>query len=128
MPVHQPQKDTISAHFKTLLSLFFLFLVAGCASTQLSRLEETMDPMVGVAKRGDVEKSLGNPTQCVTEKGMLRCEYRTLIARNEPVPSAHKKEPGFGPDLSPYEFFDVIEAFYDDTGLLRDWRPLSVKP
>ena len=114
--------------YSPLLLFFILLLGFGCASTQLGRLQETMDPWVGVAKRLEVEKSLGSPTQCVTEKGMTRCEYRTLIARNEPVPSAHKKEPGFGPDLSPYEFFDVIEAFYDDTGLLRDWRPLSVKP
>ncbi len=115
---------TISPIFSVLL----FALVTSCASTQLKRLEETMDPMVGVAKRTDVEKSLGSPEQCSTQKGMTRCEYRTQIARNEPVPSAHKKEPGFGPDLSPYEFFDVLEAFYDDTGLLRDWHPLSVKP
>jgi len=98
-----------------------------CSHSPLKRLEEAMDPMIG-KKRVEVESAVGQPVQCQPLQGSTRCEYRTLIGRNEQAPAAHKPEPGMGPDLSPYEFFDVIEAFYDETGTLKDWHALSVKP
>lgn len=83
--------------------------------------------MVGVKKRGEVERLIGEPVKCATQGNLTRCEYRTLIGRNDPAPATSKKEPGFGPDLSPYEFFDVIEIFYNETGLMTDWRALSIR-
>ena len=110
-------------------ALFLLpLLLQACASSPLRRLEESMDPMVGKKKRGEVERLVGQPVKCSSPQPMTRCEYRTLIGRNDPAPVTSKVEPGFGgPDLSPYEFFDVIEIFYDATGMMSDWRPLSIR-
>jgi len=110
------------------IAILALGPLLACSLSPLKRLEEAMDPMVGVKKKQEVERVIGEPVQCHSNTGTTRCEYRTLIGRNDPAPATHKKEPGMGPDLSPYEFFDVIEAFYDETGMLKDWHALSIRP
>ncbi len=105
-----------------------LLILSACTTTRGKFYEDTLEPMVGVSKFHDVNKQLGSPTTCVPDVGLTRCEYRTAVARNLPVPAFARRVPGMGPDLSPYEYFDVLYVYYDDTGLLKEWTPMVVLP
>jgi len=83
--------------------------------------------MVGNGKKESVDKVLGPPIKCVKEHALEKCEYRTARERNDPVPAVHHQERSMGPDLSPYEHFDVLHLYYDSFGLLREWEPIVIK-
>jgi len=84
--------------------------------------------MLGTAKKTEVNQVLGSPTSCKkTAEGLEECEYRTAAARNYPVPDAHKKQEAMGPDLSPYEYFDVLHVYYDSLGILKNWVPIVIR-
>ena len=102
--------------------------LTGCTSTPVERYEDLLHRHVGTSKRADVDKILGQPTSCKKLDGYEMCEYRTAAARNEPVPIVHIKEPGYGPDLTPYDSFDVLHLNYDSFGILKDWTAVVVRP
>lgn len=87
-----------------------------------------LDPKVGVAKKDEINKFLGNATWCTPEAGTEKCEYRTSRGSNHPVPDMYRKEEALGPDLSPYDRFDVLHLYYDAFGVLKDWEPVVLRP
>lgn len=111
-----------------LLRLSFLLICAACTEPRLKRYSDIIEPLVGSAKRERVTEILGKPTSCKREFSQEKCEYRTSMGRNHPVPEVFKKPEGLGPDLSPYEYFDVLHLYYDDFGILREWDPVVIQP
>lgn len=101
--------------------------VAGCTHHRVNRFQSLLDPMVGKAKKAEVAKVLGAPVNCKPESVTERCEYRTAREHNDPVPIVHTKQPGFGPDVSPYDYFDTLYCTYDSLGTLKEWEPGVVK-
>ena len=99
------------------------FLLIGCTETRVKRYGNILDPLVGTARKTQVNRKLGIPAFCQLESPLERCEYRTARGRNEQIPYIHQKREGF-PDLSPYEHFDVLHLYYDGFGILRDWEPV----
>jgi hypothetical protein len=104
-------------------ALIWLLVLGGCVEGRVKRYQSLLNPMVGTAKKDEVSRLLGSPTTCTTQPVGERCEYRTAKGRNDPVPSVYEKNT-LGPDLSPFEFYDVIQANYDGFGILKDWIPL----
>jgi hypothetical protein len=110
-------------------ALFFLFLFfTSCAETRVKKYEDLLEPLLGKADKKEVDKLLGTPVSCTPVDTYQRCEYRTSRGRNEPVPFTGQKSAAMGPDLSPYEYFDVLALTYDGFNTLREWEPLTVKP
>ena len=105
-----------------------LILLTGCAISPVKRYRTIIDPLVGKSKQDEVNQVLGKPVFCIQEQTLQRCEYRTTAARNEETPYMHHKEIGFGPDLSPYDSFDVLDLYYDAFGVLKEWNPVVVQP
>ena len=87
-----------------------------------------LEPKVGNAKKEEINKLLGNPAWCSKEEGREKCEYRTSHASNAPVPDMYRKEEALGPDLSPYDHFDVLHIYFDSTGVMKDWEPIVLAP
>jgi hypothetical protein len=86
-----------------------------------------LEPLVGSAKKAEISKLLGPPAFCVQEEAYERCEYRTNRGSNEPIPGIARQEASMGPDLSPYDYFDVLQIHYDNFGLLNQWEPIFIK-
>jgi len=112
-------------------SCFFvigLWVLVGCTSPRLKRYHDLIDPHVGKAKKEKMDSLLGVPSSCKRTPSLKLCEYRTASERNEPVPGVLEKPKGFGgPDVSPYEYFDVLHLFYDDFGVLQEWNPVVIQ-
>lgn len=112
---------------KKLLCLSLLVLAfCQCSQLRVQRYQSMLDPLVGNAERKEVDKLLGHPASCQALELGNRCEYRTLAQRNHTVPDAHRPMPGFGPDLSPYEYFDVLSLDYDVFGKFKSWEPVVI--
>lgn len=117
--------ETQMKFISTSALLFFLAVIAtGCTQSRVRRYEELLDKHVGSEKKDRIATVLGAPAKCIPAEGGERCEYRTNAGRNRSSPGVHAPAPGFGPDTSPYEFFDVIHVFYNDVGLMREWQPV----
>ena len=99
----------------------------GCVQMPLQRYQILLDPMVAHSKKDEVAKHLGSPVQCRLDRSEEKCEYRTAFAHHPPVPDMYRKEPTFGPDVSPNDYFDVIEVSYNAVGTVSGWRPIDVK-
>jgi len=106
-------------HFLVFSTL--VVLMTSCAEHRVKRYQDMLDKHVGVTQKKELDRQLGEPTQCRPDGSMKLCEYRTAAGRNEQVPYVHQKKEGF-PDLSPYEHYDVLHLFYDDFNVLRDWK------
>ena len=106
--------------------LFVLSLVVfcSCTETRIKRYSDILEPHVGNTSKVEMDRLLGGPAYCRAEGKYQLCEYRTAIGRNEQIPYVHLKNDAMGPDLSPYEHFDVLQLYYDDFGTLRDWKPI----
>ena len=113
-----------------MMAKFFIFLlcalVAGCVTQRVKRYRDLLDPLVGKEKKANINRLLGKPANCEQEQDLEKCEYRTTKERNDPVPIVHERESALGPDLSPYDTFDVLYLYYDGFGVLKDWKPVSV--
>lgn len=115
-------------HIWEKLALFWLLaLVVACTQPRTRRYSEVIDPMVGSGKKEELDKLLGNPAFCQQESAFQKCEYRTAMGRNDPTPVIFSKATTM-PDVSPYEYFDVIHLFYDDRRVLKEWQAIVVKP
>ncbi len=110
----------IIAHVTLLLTLL------SCTEPRVKKYQDILEPRVGSGKKEEIDKLLGNPTWCKDEDGTQKCEYRSSRANNSPVPDVYKKEEGMGPDLSPYDRYDVLHLKYDGFGVLKDWEPVVV--
>lgn len=111
-----------------LASVLWLGTFPACSMSRVKMYRDIVDPMVGSSKKDDVNRVLGSPESCSHEKGLEMCEYRTSAARNEVIPDMSSRNPAMGPDLSPYDRFDVLHLYFDDFGILKDWDPIVVKP
>jgi hypothetical protein len=107
------------------LVLGFL-LLASCVETHVRKYQNLLEPRVGRAKQNEINALLGNPTYCRAEGKYEKCEYRTAAAQNHPVPDIFRKTEGLGPDLSPYEYFDVLHLYFDTFHVLREWEPVVI--
>lgn len=110
-----------------LLILFIFLLLSACTETRIKRYTDIVEPHLGSASKSEMNKILGAPTYCKDEGKYERCEYRTSRGRNESVPAIHRKEPAMGPDLTPYEHFDVLHLYYDGFAVLKEWEPIVVQ-
>ena len=52
---------------------------------------------------------------------------KQATGRNAPTPMVFTKSSTM-PDVSPYDYFDVIHLFYDDQRVLTEWQPIVIKP
>ena len=111
--------------FKYLGFLLLLFFT-GCTESMVKRYADVIEPQLGSATKSDFRKLFGPPAFCKPDKDWELCEYRTAHTRNYPTPRMYAKNPTFGPDLSPYEFFDVIHLYYNEWGILQEWDPVVV--
>ncbi len=110
-----------------LALLWLLVLIVACTQPRMRRYSEVIDPMVGSGKKEELDRLLGNPTFCQQEKAFQKCEYRTAMGHNAPTPIVFTKMTHM-PDVSPYEYFDVIHLFYDDLRVLKEWQAVVLKP
>jgi hypothetical protein len=107
----------------------FLLLLCACTEHRVKRYAEILEPRVGVATKEEVTAQLGQPAFCRPDSQYQLCEYRTASGRNAQTPEVYRRQSGFGgPDVSPYEHFDVIHAYFDNFGTLRDWKAIVVEP
>jgi hypothetical protein len=111
---------------KTLTILLILGLTIGCTELRVQRYQTILDPMLGKSKKADVDHELGRPTFCKNLNVGEICEYRTARGRNDPVPAAAQKST-LGPDLSPYDYFDVLQIEYDGMGIFKDWTATTIR-
>ncbi|MBI4403429.1 MAG: hypothetical protein HY537_04670 [Deltaproteobacteria bacterium] len=109
------------------LALFCVVMLAGCTHTRVKFYHDLINPLVGSATKEKMNSLLGSPTWCKQETSFEQCEYRTSRGRSEPVPAIHRQHESMGPDLSPYDYFDVLHLFYDDTKTLREWSPIVIQ-
>lgn len=110
---------------RVILPLFVLLgCLNGCTETRVKRYANLLEPHIDHAKKQEMTAFLGAPTSCTQGEKYECCEYRTTRGRNETIPQIHKKEPGMGPDLAPYDYFDVIHLCYDGFGVLKEWDPV----
>lgn len=110
-----------------LLILLTIFVCLACTETRIERYTDIIEPHVGGTHKAEMNKILGAPTFCKEEGKYEKCEYRTARGRNEPVPGVFRKEPAMGPDLTPYEHFDVLHLYYDSFAVLKEWEPIVVQ-
>lgn len=109
------------------ITLLGLLAVAACTQLRTRRYSEMIDPLIGTGKKEELDQLLGNPTFCLQQSQLQKCEYRTATGRNAPTPMVFAKTTTM-PDVSPYEYFDVIHLFYDDRRILTDWQAIVIKP
>jgi len=100
------------------------FILGGCTEPRVKTYEGILEPRVGKSKKDEIDKILGNPTSCQDIDGIQKCEYRSSRANNQPVPDVYRKQEGMGPDLSPYDRYDVLHLKYDSFGILKEWEPV----
>lgn len=84
-----------------------MLLLAGCATAPADRYHRTLDPLVGQGKKADVIAQYGQPTFCGPAYKGETCEY--LLN---------------GPGIKPPG--DTIHLYFDQTGVLAGWEPLSL--
>lgn len=109
-----------------LAFLFFIVGILGCTEPRVKKYSNILEPRVGSGKKDEIDRLLGNPTWCKEKEGLQKCEYRSSRANNAPVPDVFRKEEGMGPDLSPYDRYDVLHLTYDGFGVLKDWEPVVI--
>ncbi len=109
--------------FIIFLSLFWV----SCTEKRIKKYETLLNPMVGNSKKIAINKKLGAPTFCKPEGDNEVCEYRTTKSHNENIPVHLQKAEGF-PDLSPYDYYDVLQITYDAFGNFKDWEPVVLAP
>ena len=97
--------------------------IVSCTTTTLQKYSEILDIKKGI-KKSEIMGFLGRPVSCVFDSMGETCEFRTLYARNLPVAAVYQKNPTLCPDLSPYEFFDVLSLHFDEVSALKDWKPI----
>lgn len=96
----------------------------GCTQSRVKKYQGLLEPLVGKASKVEVQKLLGNPNYCKQESRYEKCEYRSAFSQNHPVPDMFRKSETSGPDLSPYEYFDVLHLYFDAFHILREWEPV----
>lgn len=106
-----------------LMCLVILTLLS-CTQTRVKKYEGILEPLVGKATKSQVNQLLGSPVSCKQESRYEKCEYRSAFSQNDPVPEVFRKVEGLGPDLSPYEYFDVLHLYFDNFRILKEWEPV----
>jgi len=109
-----------------LTALLLVALSGSCTTTRVKRYQNLLDPLIGSSKRTEVNHLLGTPVFCRPEGDRELCEYRTSAARNFTVPDMHRKAEAMGPDLSPYDQFDVLHVYYDGFDTFKEWEPFVI--
>ncbi len=99
-------------------------LLISCSQTRVKKYQNVLEPLVGKAKKSEVNHLLGNPVSCKQEPPYEKCEYRTAYSQNNPVPDMFRKSEALSLDLSPYEYFDVLHLYFDSFHILKEWEPI----
>lgn len=108
-------------------TLAVLVCLTACTEPALNRYSKLLDRRIGNSSKKEMNELLGPPVHCKTEFNDENCEYRTARGRNLQVPAVHQQNQSMGPDLSPYEHFDVLLLQFDSLGILQNWKPHTVK-
>lgn len=108
--------------FFLALGLGLLVCSVSCTTTRAKRFADVLDPMIGSGKKVELDSLLGRSVSCTAEGQESVCEYRTARMRNYPVPDAARRLDSSVPDLSPFEYFDVVLVRYDGFGVLKEWQ------
>lgn len=112
---------------RQLMLVGLLLTLTQCAHPRVARYRSTIEPHLNKSKKAELDALLGSPVSCAPAKeGLERCEYRTASERNQKVPEIYRRNSAMGPDVSPYEFFDVLHLYYDSFGTLKEWTPVVV--
>ncbi len=109
---------------KSFPFVLLLLVFVACTEPRIKRFQSALDPLLGQGKKSNVDHLLGTPVSCQKAGEGEKCEYRTAFGRNDPVPGTATK-PSLGPDLSPYDYFDVVRAEYDGLGIFKNWEYLK---
>lgn len=125
--ITEPAVKALVRRFQEALSFTVLMGLLGCTQPVVDRYSKMLEPQVGSATKKDMERLLGPPVRCVQEFNYENCEFRTARGRNHPVPAVHQRNTTMGPDLSPFEHFDVLSLQFDGFGVLQGWKPLRVE-
>ncbi len=112
---------------KHSLVFIVVFFLTACTQSRVKVYGDMLEPRVNIAKKEEVNKLFGTPTWCTPDSGSEKCEYRTSRGSNHPVPDVYRKEDSLGPDLSPYDHFDVLHLRFDSFGILKDWEPVVIR-
>ena len=110
--------------YEFLFGVLITLLCVSCTELRVKKYQNLIEPNLGNAKKPEMDKLLGNPIFCKQESRYEKCEYRTALGQNSQVPSIMRREQGLGPDLSPYDYFDVLHLYYDAFHTLREWEPV----
>lgn len=108
--------------------LALLLLVTSCVQTRVKTYDALIEPRLGKSKKSEMRAVLGNPIFCKQEEKYEKCEYRSAYSQNNPVPDMFRKSEAIAPDLSPYEYFDVLHLYYDGFHILQEWEPVVIHP
>ena len=111
-------------NLRFILCIFLFGALPSCTELRVKKYRQMLEPKIGTTKKFEINKLLGSPAFCKQEVRYEKCEYRTMAAQNNQVPGIMRKEEGMGPDLSPYDYFDVLHLFYDGFEILREWEPV----
>jgi len=102
--------------------------VTSCVQTRVKTYNALIEPRLGKSKKSEMRAVLGNPIFCKQEEKYEKCEYRSAYSQNNPVPDMFRKSEAIAPDLSPYEYFDVLHLYYDGFHILQEWEPVVIHP
>lgn len=112
---------------RRLILIVLLVNLVQCTHQRVDRYRSAIEPRVNKSKKAELDELLGSPVKCEPSKdGLERCEYRTASERNAPIPEVFRRNSTMGPDVSPYEYFDVLHLYYDSFGTLKEWSPVVV--
>ena len=109
---------------RSILLTLTVILMTSCVQTRVKKYEAILEPKIGKSTKLDITSLLGNPIYCRQESKYEKCEYRSAYSQNGPVPDMFRKSDGLGPDLSPYEYFDVLYLYFDGFHVLQEWEPV----
>lgn len=110
--------------FRVGFILSLVCFMTSCTQSRVKKYEAILEPKIGKSTKFQINSLLGNPVSCVQETKYEKCEYRSAYTQNAPVPDMFRKSEGIGPDLSPYEYFDVLHLYFDAFHILQEWEPV----
>jgi hypothetical protein len=112
---------------KSIRVIWVLFLFVACTEAPVKRYRDLLEPRVGSARKAEINQLMGSPTYCKQGEAYELCEYRSSLGHNYPVSDQYRRVDSMGPDLSPYDQFDVLHLYFDNFGILKEWEPIVIK-
>lgn len=112
--------------YPLIFTLPMILFMTSCTQSRVKRYQAILEPKIGKSTKSQISTILGNPVSCLQEAKYEKCEYRSAYTQNGPIPDMFRKSEGIGPDLSPYEYFDVLHLYFDAFHILQEWEPIVI--